>query len=94
MGRVAGFAAAAAAVLAATIRLRHEPDTRRAAGAVPVADPLARELDRCREIGMAAKDDPDCAAAWAENRRRFFAPLADHSAPPATNGAQPTPEAR
>ena len=21
---------------------------------------------------MAAKDDPACAAAWAENRRRFF----------------------
>jgi len=33
---------------------------------------LARELARCREIGMAAKDDAACEAAWAENRRWFF----------------------
>ena len=34
--------------------------------------PLARELARCQSIGMAAKDDMRCEAAWAENRRRFF----------------------
>jgi conjugative transfer region protein TrbK len=38
-------------------------------------DTLARELLRCRAIGMAAKDDAACETAWAENRRRFFAPL-------------------
>ena len=31
-----------------------------------------RELARCQAIGMAAKDDAACEAAWAENRRRFF----------------------
>ena len=37
-----------------------------------VSDPLAPELARCQAIGMAAKDDAACEAAWAENRRRFF----------------------
>jgi conjugative transfer region protein TrbK len=51
-------------------------------------DPLAAELARCRAIGMAALDDAVCKAAWAENRRRFFAAgsTADHptalTAPP------------
>ena len=36
------------------------------------SDPLAPELARCQAIGMAAKDDAACEAAWAENRRRFF----------------------
>ncbi len=36
-------------------------------------DPLADELARCRAIGMAALEDAACKAAWAENRRRFFA---------------------
>jgi len=35
-------------------------------------DPLARELERCRDIGVAAENDPACKAAWAENRQRFF----------------------
>jgi conjugative transfer region protein TrbK len=39
----------------------------------PEADPLANELARCRAIGMAALEDAACKAAWAENRRRFFA---------------------
>ena len=37
-----------------------------------MSDPLAPELARCQAIGMAAKDDAACEAAWAENRRRFF----------------------
>ena len=47
-------------------------------------DPLANELARCRAIGMAAVEDAACKAAWAENRRRFFAagPTADHAAAP------------
>jgi len=50
-------------------------------------DPLARELARCRAIGMAAKDDAACDAAWAENRRRFFSgvPPSDRPAAPAVN---------
>ena len=49
------------------------------------ADPLARELARCRSIGMAAKDDAACETAWTENRRRFFT----HTPSPS-----PMPEAR
>ena len=49
--------------------------------AAPAAtDRLARELARCREIGIAADSDPACKAAWAENRRRFFT-YAPSSAP-------------
>jgi conjugative transfer region protein TrbK len=44
-------------------------------------DPLADQLARCRAIGMAALEDAACKAAWAENRRRFFASgsTADHA---------------
>ena len=47
-------------------------------------DPSAAELARCRAIGMAALEDGACKAAWAENRRRFFAtgPIADHTTAP------------
>ena len=36
------------------------------------SNPLARELARCQAIGMTAKDDAACEAAWVENRQRFF----------------------
>ena len=45
------------------------------------SDPLARELTRCRAIGLAAADDLGCKAAWAENRRRFFGSSALDAAP-------------
>jgi conjugative transfer region protein TrbK len=47
-------------------------------------DPLADQLARCRAIGMAALEDAACKAAWAENRRRFFATgsTADHATAP------------
>ena len=32
----------------------------------------AAELARCRSLGEAGGADPDCHAAWAESRRRFF----------------------
>jgi len=35
-------------------------------------DPLAGELARCQSIGIAAESDTNCAAVWADNRRRFF----------------------
>lgn len=46
--------------------------------------PLARELTRCRAIGLAAADDLGCKAAWVENRRRFFG----SSAPDGTSTRQ------
>lgn len=38
----------------------------------PGGEPARSELLRCRDLGMAATDDPACMKAWAENRRRFF----------------------
>jgi conjugative transfer region protein TrbK len=47
-------------------------------------DTLADELAHCRAIGIAAIEDAACKAAWAENRRRFFAAgsTADHATAP------------
>ena len=71
---VAAVALTAAAALA-TAHLRHLP-VASIDPAVPVneapADPLARELARCRSIGLAAKSNTTCEVAWAKNRRRFF----------------------
>jgi conjugative transfer region protein TrbK len=73
-GRAAGFALVATAIVATTAHFdRHkaepEPTTARPK---PSVDPLATELARCQSIGIAAQNDVACAAAWAENRRRFF----------------------
>jgi conjugative transfer region protein TrbK len=73
-GRVAAFALVATAIVATTAHFdRHkaepEPTTARPK---PSVDPLAAELARCQSIGIAAQNDVACAAAWAENRRRFF----------------------
>lgn len=37
-------------------------------------DPLVKELERCRLLNEKAENDQDCQAAYAENRKRFFAP--------------------
>ena len=42
------------------------------------ADSLAAEFVRCQALGEAGARDPQCLAAWAENRRRFLMP--DHRA--------------
>ena len=61
------------------------------------SDPLSHELARCRAIGLAAADDSNCKAAWAENRRRFFGSSArDAAAVPQKSETTPTvnPEGR
>lgn len=35
-------------------------------------DPLALQLRACAQMGERALSLPDCRAAWAEKRRRFF----------------------
>jgi conjugative transfer region protein TrbK len=88
-GRALGFAAVAAIVVVFAVHLRHSDDSEHTPPPVPStpSDPVARELVRCQGLGMAAEDDPGCKAAWAENRRRFFA------SPPADAGsAGPTTE--
>lgn len=39
---------------------------------VPDGDPLPAQLRACAEMGELALSSPDCRAAWAEKRRRFF----------------------
>ena len=74
IARVAGYAAVAAVIGATVVTVRHNDMDAPASARAPAtgSDPLASELARCRMIGMAAKDDAACEAAWAENRRRFF----------------------
>jgi len=87
IGRAAGFALVAAAIVATAIHFRHDDSPQSTPRSTPSiqSDPLARELARCQAIGMAAKDDAACETAWAENRRRFFtyrpAPSAASSPP-------------
>jgi conjugative transfer region protein TrbK len=81
-GRALGFVAVAAIIAVVAVHLRRGDDSERAPSLAPSvsSDPIARELARCQGIGMAADDDAGCKAAWAENRRRFFAaPPADAS---------------
>ena len=74
IARATGYVVVAAAIAVAALHFRHD-----GAGAlVPLrapstgGDSLALELAHCQSIGMAAKDDAACEAAWAESRRRFF----------------------
>jgi conjugative transfer region protein TrbK len=88
-GRALGFVVVAAIVVVIAVHLRRGDEVARAPlpPASTPSDPIARELARCQGIGMAAEDDPGCKAAWAENRRRFFA------APPTdANSIDPTTE--
>jgi conjugative transfer region protein TrbK len=74
IGRGAGFALVAAAMVAAAVHFAYDAGNVRPhpAEASAPSDPLANELSRCQALAMAAKDDAACEAAWAENRRRFF----------------------
>ena len=97
ISRTAAFVAIAAAIAATAFHLTHDGTNLADRAAATVAlpkDPLARELARCRTIGIAAKDDTGCAAAWAESRRRFFAPLSEHLPTGKANDAKPKPEGK
>ncbi len=61
-------------------RQAHRPDSH-AAFTPPVTGAVSRELMRCQLLGTAAQGDARCAAAWAENRRRFFGDLSSASKP-------------
>lgn len=75
---LARFAAAAFVGIAfamTLVQLREEPAPKSVARPVAKAktnDPLPRRLRACSRSGEAALSDPDCLAAWAENRSRFF----------------------
>ena len=74
IARAAGYIAVAVAIAAAALHFRQNGAGTSTSLRTPSieSDPLAPELVRCQSIGMVAKDDPACEAAWAENRRRFF----------------------
>src|ERR1700730_16612754 len=56
-----------------TLTHGHLGPPRSAEPGIPL-DLLARELLRCAELGPQATADPGCEAAWAQRRKRFFAP--------------------
>ena len=74
IARATGYVVVAAVIAATALHFRHDGASAPAPLPVPStgSDPIALELARCQSIGMAAKDDAACEAAWAENRRRFF----------------------
>ena len=74
--RIGAFACLGVAIAMAALALRDPPRAGEASPssreATMVADPLDARLLRCQQAGEAAGSDPDCLAAWAENRRRFL----------------------
>ena len=79
--RAATLAFVAAAIALAVNQSRRDNDENRdVPPAAVLVDPLATELARCRTITpeQNAADDT-CRRAWAESRRRFFAPSSLHS---------------
>ncbi len=73
--RAATLALVAAAIALAVNQLRHDDNDNAVLPAAVLVDPLAAELARCRTITPEQNAaDGSCRRAWAENRRRFFAP--------------------
>lgn len=88
-GRIAGVAALAGLMMTVAIVAITRPDAPAPSprSAVPARNGegrLARELDRCATLTM---PDSGCEAAWAENRRRFFAKDAAALEPEIAKGA-------
>ena len=94
-GRAFGLVVIVSALVLAAIRVHRGESFVPSAPPAPSlsSDPLARELARCRAIGLAAADDLGCKATWAENRRRFFGSSALDAAP-APQMSETTPIAK
>ncbi|MFE0757010.1 putative entry exclusion protein TrbK-alt [Inquilinus sp. NPDC058860] len=72
--RGAALAVLGAALLATAVAVHREP---KAPAPVPRLvserrDEMSAELARCRSLGLAAAEDPDCKAAGARARDRFL----------------------
>lgn len=67
---VAAVIIAICAISAAVLASPGAPDS--IPPARPTTNAASAELARCRSLGEAGGADPDCHAAWAESRRRFF----------------------
>ncbi|GAA4107112.1 putative entry exclusion protein TrbK-alt [Aminobacter aganoensis] len=72
--RMIAVLALGAAMTAAVMALRGDGTEDAAPHSLrrPGGEPAIAELVRCRDLGMAAANDPICRKAWAENRRRFL----------------------
>lgn len=82
------------AIAMTLVQLREEPaPPPEAAPTLWVAggDPLPAQLRACAEMGELALSSPDCHAAWAEKRRRFFG--VEHSGAYAAMGGAPVTSA-
>ncbi|WP_320203089.1 putative entry exclusion protein TrbK-alt [Agrobacterium rosae] len=88
--RMTAVFALGAGLTAAIVALQDEDATDAKVPGIghPGGEPVNTGLARCRDLGMAAADDAACRKAWAENRRRFFAP--DRPVAPKT-GEVPSP---
>ena len=76
--RAVAVIALIAAALATAALFDRESAPERSANARLTDDPLRIELERCRTITpQDLATDTACQAAWAENRRRFFAPASN-----------------
>ena len=82
------------AIAMTLMQLREEPAARPEAALIiwePDGDPLPAQLRACAEMGELALSSPDCRAAWAEKRRRFFG--VEHSDAYAAVGDDPVTSA-
>ena len=76
--RAVAVIALIAAALATAVQFDRESATERSADTPSTDDPLRVELERCRTITPEHLATGNaCQAAWAENRRLFFAPTGD-----------------
>jgi conjugative transfer region protein TrbK len=92
--RALGLVVVAVMLVLATMHFREQharlsPPAPRAS-----SDLLANEMAKCQALGMAAENDDACKAAWAENRRRFFAPPSEGMPPTSTSKPNSAAEAR
>lgn len=76
LARVGAAAFVGIAIAMTLLQLREAPSPPAVAPAraawVPDGDPLPAQLRACAAMGERALAAPDCRAAWAEKRRRFF----------------------
>jgi len=82
------------AIAMTLVQLREEPAARPEASPTvwePDGDPLPAQLRACAQMGELALSSPDCRAAWAEKRRRFFG--VEHSDAYAAVGDDPVTSA-
>ena len=75
VARVGAIACLGVALTMGVIALRDQPTRETGAAASRAAapsSPLRARLARCQQMGAEGAHDPDCLAAWKENRERFL----------------------